>query len=169
MALAQGAFAMLGIATTVLTSIGQEKPAALLTFGAVFAVGTTCAALVPLAPFGYPQLVRSAQASGCALFASLALASAMVRRRAGAFVGGATALRVGLAVAACLALGLALPRFGRWLTPIVAAGVGLAYLALLVATGEIGAADRTMLASLLRSARPKGADRNVNRGRKRRA
>jgi stage V sporulation protein B len=151
MALAQGAFAMLGIATTVLTSIGQEKPAALLTFGAVFAVGIACAALVPLAPFGYPQLVRSAEASGCALLASLALASVMVRRRAGAFVSGATALRVGLAVAACLALGFALPRFGRWLTPVAAAGVGLVYLALLVATGEIGAADRAMLASLLRA------------------
>ena len=39
MALGQGAFAMLGIATTVLTSLGRERISALLTLGAVLAVG----------------------------------------------------------------------------------------------------------------------------------
>ena len=52
MALAQGAFAMLGIATTVLTSLGRERTAALVTLGAVIAVGVACAVLVPGAPSG---------------------------------------------------------------------------------------------------------------------
>ena len=58
MALAQGAFAMLGIATTVLTSIGRERVGALVTLGAVLAVGAACAILVPSAPFGHDQLTR---------------------------------------------------------------------------------------------------------------
>ena len=58
MALAQAAFAMLGIATTVLTSLGRERTAALLTLAAVIAVAGACAAFVPSAEFGHTQLVR---------------------------------------------------------------------------------------------------------------
>jgi hypothetical protein len=148
MALAQAAFAMLGIATTVLTSIGRERLAAAITFAAVVAVGVACTALVPHAPFGGPQLLRSAEASGGALLVTLLVASAVVRKGAGAFVPGATAARVGIALGSCVALGFFLPRFGRLLTPAVAAAVGLLYLGLLVAMRELGAADVAMVRSL---------------------
>ena len=86
MALAQGAFAMLGIATTVLTSIGRERTAALLTLAAVVAVGGACALLVPGAEFGREQLLRSAQASGVALVVTLVIAAFIVRAQTGAFI-----------------------------------------------------------------------------------
>jgi stage V sporulation protein B len=145
MALAQGAFTMLGIATTVLTSLGQERSAALITLGAVIAVALSCAALVPGAPFGHAQLVRSAAATGVALVVSLVVAAAMVRARAGAFVPVATAVRVGIALALCTALGFAMPRFGRIVTPLVALVVAGAYAVFLVVTGEIGAADLALV------------------------
>jgi len=148
MALAQAAFAMLGIATTVLTSIGREGLAALLTLGAVVAVGGACAALVPGASFGHDQLVRSAQASGMALAAALVVGGFLVRRATGAFVPAATAIRCLLGVGACVAMGLVAPRFPRLLTPIVAAAAGAAYLLLLLVTREIGKRDLGMLKAL---------------------
>jgi stage V sporulation protein B len=149
MALAQAAFAMLGIATTVLTSLGRERSAALVTFGAVAAVGCACALFVPAAPFGQAQLLRSTQAAGGALLATLVVAAALVRARAGAFVPPATAARVSLALAGCFAVGLAAPRFGRLVTPAAAVVVAAAYLAVLAITREIGGADVTMVRGLL--------------------
>jgi stage V sporulation protein B len=148
MALAQAAFAMLGIATTVLTSIGRERLAAVITFTAVLAVGAACTAVVPHAAFGGPQLLRSTEASGGALVVTLLVASAVVRRDAGAFVPAATVVRVVVALGSCVALGFFLPRFGRLLTPVVAAAVGLLYLGLLVAMRELGPADLAMVRSL---------------------
>jgi stage V sporulation protein B len=148
MALAQGAFAMLGIATTVLTSIGRERLAAVITFAAVVAVGVGCTAAVPHAAFGGPQLLRSAEASGGALLVALLVASVVVRRDAGAFVPAATVARVVVALGACVALGFFLPRFGRLLTPVVAAAIALLYLGLLVVMRELGAADVAMVRSL---------------------
>jgi stage V sporulation protein B len=148
MALAQGAFAMLGIATTVLTSIGRERTAALLTLAAVIAVAGACAALVPEAELGHAQLVASAQASGSALAATLVVAAVIVRVRTGAFVSAATVARIGLALAGCVVLGLVVPRVGRLVTPLLALAVGAAYVGLLVLTREIGAADVAMIRAL---------------------
>jgi len=148
MALAQGAFTMLGIATTVLTSLGRERSAALITLGAVVAVALSCAVLVPGAPFGHAQLVRSAEATGGALVVSLIVAGAMVRARARAFVPLATGIRVGAALAICTAIGFAMPRFGRLLTPGIALVIAAVYGLLLLVTGEIGPADLALVRAI---------------------
>jgi stage V sporulation protein B len=148
MVLAQGAFTMLGIATTVLTSLGRERAAALVTLGAVIAVAASCAILVPGAAFGHAQLVRSAEATAGALVVSLVVGGVLVRGHAGAFVPPATAVRVLVAVAACTALGFVMPCFGRLVTPVVALLIAGVYVALLVATREVGRADLAMLKSL---------------------
>jgi stage V sporulation protein B len=148
MALGQAAFAMLGIATTVLTSLGDERVSAIVTLGAVVAVATACAVLVPNAPFGHAQLVRSAEATAIALCAALLIASVIVRARSGAFVPAATIARVTFALGACVAVGLVMPRVGRLVTPLVAMVVGAGYLALLVVTGEVGRADVAMVRAL---------------------
>jgi len=150
MTLAQAAFAMLGIGTTVLTSIGRERTALVVTLGAVVAVAGACWALVPGAAFGHEQLVRSAQASGGALLATLLVTGVIVKRRTGAFVPAATVARVGLALAACVALGFVTPRLGRLVTPVAAAGVGALYLAILIVTRELGTADLAMVRALAR-------------------
>jgi stage V sporulation protein B len=148
MALAQGAFTMLGIATTVLTSLGRERSAALVTLGAVVAVAIACAALVPGSPFGHAQLVRSAEATGAAMLVSLVVAGAVVRARAGAFVPFATGVRVGLALAVCTAVGFAMPRFARLVTPAVALVIAAAYGVMLVVTGEIGPTDLALVRTI---------------------
>jgi stage V sporulation protein B len=141
MVLAQGAFAMLGIATTVLTSIGRERTSARLTLGAVVAVGLACVLLVPPATFGAEQLVRSAFATLVALVLALAVGAWIVRAQTGAFVPAPTAIRVGLALAGCLALGLITPPLSRIFTVLLAAVVAVGYVGVLFVTGEVGAAD----------------------------
>lgn len=148
MALAQGAFTMLGIATTVLTSLGRERSAAVITLGAVVAVTLSCAVIVPGAPFGHAQLVRSAEATGAAMVVSLIVAGGIVRARARAFVPLATGVRVGLALAVCTAMGFAMPRFGRLVTPGVALAIAAVYGVLLVVTGEIGPADLALVRAI---------------------
>ena len=149
MVLAQAAFAMLGIATTVLTSVGREGLAAMLTAGAVIAVGGACALAVPGASFGHDQLLRSAQAAGAALALAMVVGAVLVRTTAGAFVPPATAVRAALALAACVALGLVTPRFGRLVTPLAAVAVAAAYAAILVVTREVGRADLAMVRGLV--------------------
>jgi len=148
MVLGQGAFAMLGIAMTVLTSVGREGLAALVTAGAVVAVGASCWLAVPSAPFGHDQLLRTAQAAAGALAVSLVVGAALVRTVTGAFVPAKTALRVALTVAAFVAIGLFTPRFGRLVTPLVAAVLGGFYLAVLVALRELGKSDLAMITAL---------------------
>jgi stage V sporulation protein B len=160
MALAQAAFAMVGIATTVLTSLGRERTAALLTLAAVVAVAGACAAIVPGAPFGDGQLLRSTAATGGALAVTLVVAGAIVRARTGTFVPAPTAARVALALAACVAVGLKTPPVGRALTPLVALLVGAAYVGMLVITREIGPAEVTLVRTLLRRERPQDAGKS---------
>jgi stage V sporulation protein B len=156
MALAQAAFTMLGIATTVLTSTGRERTAALVTLAAVVTVAGACTLLVPGAPVGPAQLVRSAQATGLGLVATLIVAGAIVRARTGAFVPVATGVRVLLAVGACLGIGFAVPRFGLLATPVIAAAVALVYAGILVATRELSSADFAMLRALGAKRSPPG-------------
>jgi stage V sporulation protein B len=138
---AQGAFAMLAIGTTVLNSLGKEWMATLVTFGAILVVGTACWVVVPGAAFGEAQLVGTAFATGGGLVVALAAVTFVLRARVGAFVPLATALRVPLAVAVCGAAGLVLPRFGRLVTPVAALGIAALYVVLLVVTRELGADD----------------------------
>jgi stage V sporulation protein B len=116
--------------------------------GAVVAVAAACAVLVPGADFGHAQLLRSAEATAIAMVLSLVVAGAIVRARAGAFVPLATAIRVGLAIAVCTAVGFAMPRFGRLVTPAVSVVVAVLYVAILAVTGEVGRQDLAMARSL---------------------
>jgi stage V sporulation protein B len=149
MALAQGAFAMLGIATTVLTSVGRERTSAWITLAALVAVVLACFVLVPGAAFGHAQLVSSAEATLVALSGALVVAGAIARAQTGAFVPAGTIVRVGSALAVCFAVGLWMPRVSRLATPMVALGVAATYVALLVVTREIQSADVAWLRTLI--------------------
>ncbi len=78
---------------------------------------------MPNAAFGHEQLLRSAQAAAGALAVAMVVGGFLVKTATGAFVPPKTAVRVGGVVAALVALGLFTPRFGRLLTPVVAAAV----------------------------------------------
>ena len=163
LAVGQAAFAMLGLATTVLVSLGRERTALTITATALALLAATCVVIVPMAPFGAPQLLATATATTTALGGALVVGVFAVRKVAGAFVPWKTALRVGLCVAGAFALGGVMPMwpggdgaYSKLLTPVAAAGVGLLYLATLVVTGELGKSDLALIVSIAARRRAKG-------------
>ncbi len=148
LALAQATFAILGLASTVLVSIGQERKALRVTLIALGTVAAACIALVPGRPFGAPQLMASATAALLGLGLAMLYAGYIVYRTTGAFVPRKTALRVCLAVALAFGVGFLTPITGRPLTIILATLVAVAYLIVLVLTGELGRAELTLLRTI---------------------
>jgi stage V sporulation protein B len=148
LALGQAAFAILGLSTTVLVSLGRERAAMAITAVALALLGGTCAIVIPLAPFGEKQLLATAGATTTALVCALVVGVVTVRKIAGAFVPLKTALRVGLCVGGAFVLGGVMPMFSKLLTPIVATGIVIAYLVALVVTGEIGKDDLALIVSI---------------------
>ena len=153
LALGQGVFALLGIAVTVLASLGRERLAVAVTAAALVLVATVCWATVPGAAFGAAQLEASATATSIALVVGLVAAGLLVRRLTGAFGPAATFLRVGGVLALGTFVGTRLPVFGKLLTPVMAALVVVAYLVLLVVTGELGKDDLALVRAVVRPRR----------------
>ena len=163
LAIAQGAFAMFGLAATVLVSLGRERVAMFLTAASVAVlVGACYLALTGGAhgehavAFGQAQLLATAKGAAIALSAMLVVAVVIVRRSAGAFVPLATALRVGLAVAAAWAFGFLVPiRLGKLLTPIAAMVLAAGYVVALVVMRELRRDDLALAMNVVRRRRGK--------------
>ncbi|WP_437289268.1 lipopolysaccharide biosynthesis protein [Sorangium sp. So ce406] len=145
LSLGMGAFAVLGVASAALTSLHRERIAAALTAATVVLVAIGCSVAVPRASFGPDMLVSSATATSLALATSAVVAGVLLHRVAGGFVTAKTALRVGLSLAAAVAVGARLPWLGKVAVLGEALLVGLVYVALLVATREVGRDDLATL------------------------
>lgn len=150
LAVGQGAFALFGVASTVLVSLGRERLSVLLSGAALVFVAALCFALARNAAFGGPQLLGAATATSVGLFAVLALTATVVRRAVGAFVPLATTLRVASAVAVVAAVGSRLPDQGRLVAPFAAAAVVALYLTVLILTRELTRTDLATLRTILR-------------------
>ncbi len=151
-----GAFALLGILTTALNSLGREGQSAAVTvtaFGLVVGLG---AAGLSGAPFTPELLLRTAIATSIGIVLATLAAAILVHRAAGALVTPWTALRVVGAVAAAVSIGRWLPDYGltghalRALTVAYAGLIAVLYTGLLLFTRELGNADRALLRRVLR-------------------
>ncbi len=149
LALGQAAFAMLGLATTILVSLGRARDAMKVTLSALCLLGAACVVMIPRATFGAGQLHATALATTTALVLALALGVQRVRRVAGAFVPWRTALRVAACVACAFVLGGVMPRVSELLTPVAAGAVVLAYLVILFVTGELSKSDVALVTSVI--------------------
>jgi stage V sporulation protein B len=158
LSLGQGAFAMFGLAATVLVSLGRERIAMLLTAAAVAVLVGSCSLFLSGTfgerAFGQEQLRATALGATGALCVMLMVAVVVVRKTAGAFVPLTTALRVGLAVAGAWAFGALLHfHFGKLLTPIVAMVLAGAYVVALVVMRELKGEDLAMALSVVKRRR----------------
>lgn len=151
----QAAFAILGLGTTVLVSLGREVRALALTLTALVLVVIAGVVAIPQAAFGEAQLRVCATATAIALGLALAVGTMLTRSAAGAFVPVKTAARVAFAVAACGAIGRFVPVLSKIITPFAAAGVAAIYVVLIVITGELGKKDLDLVRSVL--SRKRGA------------
>jgi stage V sporulation protein B len=154
LALGQGAFAMLGIGCTVLSSLGRERVSATLTALAAAGAAGVCAIVVPMRGFGESQLQATAISMAVVLALALSACAVIVSRVAGAFVPLATAGRVAVALAIAVAVGTRVPAVSRLVAPAVGIALASIYAVVLVVTGEIRAADLRWIRGALSRARP---------------
>lgn len=140
-----GAFALFGILTTVLNSLGRERESMWVTALAVLVVGSLCFGRARGAALGEELLWLTAQATSTGLVGATAIAALLVYRAAGALVSPWTLLRCATALAvAALFARHAFPE-GKVLTLVAAALTPLVYLLVLVGTRELGRADLGIL------------------------
>jgi stage V sporulation protein B len=149
LALGQTAFAMLGLATTVLVSLGRERKAMALTATALTLTIAATALATGGAAFGGAQLVAAATAASVSLGTTVVFGAWLVHREAKAFVPGKTALRVFGALAALAVAGRFVPPLGKGLTVVAAVAVAFVYLGALTLTGELGRDDLAVLKGVL--------------------
>jgi stage V sporulation protein B len=145
-----GAFAVLGVLTAALSSLGRERSAALSTAFAFALVVVLCFVHARGAPFGEELLYRTAVSTTIGLFVATAGAAFLVKRHAGAVVSPLTLLRVVSAVAVALALARHLPEGGKPLTLLECAASALTYAAVLVVSREVGRDDLARIAAIVR-------------------
>src|SRR6185503_8315988 len=141
--------ALLAVVCAILNAAGRTN--ATLSFVSVtVAVGAAAAALlVPRAAVGTPMLVAAASATALGMVAGFIASVIYVRAALGGTPPPATVARVALGVVAGLALGRLLPGHGKIVGLAATALAAVVYAAVLVATGELGAADRAKLLRML--------------------
>ncbi|MBN2192864.1 MAG: lipopolysaccharide biosynthesis protein [Polyangiaceae bacterium] len=151
-----GAFAIFGILTTVLNSIGRERESAIVTVVALALVIGLGALGLSGTAFAPALLLRTAVATSLGILVATVSAAILVRRATGGLVPTATAVRVGTAVAVSVVLGRCLPDLGltgnalRVLTVGYAGAVAIVYASVLLLTRELGAADLALVRRVLR-------------------
>jgi stage V sporulation protein B len=141
LALGFGAFAIFGILTTVLNSLGRERQSMWATGLAVLVVAGMCFTRTLGAPLSKDLLWLTAQGTTAGLVVATAIAAFLVQRAAGALVSPLTLVRtvLSLGTAAFLASSLFPP--GKLLTLVAAAVTPIFYFVLLVLTRELTRAD----------------------------
>lgn len=149
LAIGFGGFAIFGVLTTVLNSLKHERESALVTGVAVILVVALCYLRVRGAPFGEDLLFLTAEATATGLFVATLSAAFFVYRAAGAVAPVLALVRVLIAVAGAVTLGRILPHAGKFLTPVYAALVVLAYVCILLVTRELGTQDLNTLRAVV--------------------
>lgn len=136
-----GAFAVLGVLSAALTSLGRERATAFITLGALAAVVVLSVLTVRGSPLTSELLVRTALSTSAGIVLATLGAAILVRRTAGALVRPRTLVTAGIALSAAIACGRAFP-VGRPLLVIPAAFAVLAvYTLALILTRELGKDD----------------------------
>lgn len=145
-----GAFALFGMTTTVLNSLGRQWQSLGITVLALaLVVGFNFAFVKPL-PFGNDLLSATALATSLGIAVGLVLSLVEVRRAAGGVFSALSALRTGVAAAACIALGRLLPDLSRVLTLVASAAILAAYFLLLTLLRELGPRDLAAVKAIVK-------------------
>jgi stage V sporulation protein B len=149
-----GAFAILGVLTAVLASLGRERASAAVTAVAFALVVTLCFARLEGVPFGEELLFRTATSTATGLAFATLCAAWLVHRTAGAVARVATVARVFASAGAAIFVARWLPQGGKIVTLAASAGIAALYVVLLVVTRELGRDDTRLVASVLKRRTP---------------
>ena len=144
-----GAFAILGVLTAVLSSLGRERASATVIASAFALVVVLCFARARGAPFGEEILWQTALSTATGLVLATGSAALLVFRTTGAVVAPLTVGRVALCLATAILVARSLPQASRIATLAECALVAALYLGLLVVTRELGRGDLDMVRSVV--------------------
>jgi stage V sporulation protein B len=149
------AFSLFAIVGTILNGAGMTREAILI--AVVTLVAATAAYLIAIPMFvpGRELLTACAGATAGAMLLGAVLGGLVLRRKLGAFLPIASAIRVVIAAAVAMAVGRFLPMKTPLGTLIEAAAVGASFLATLVLLREFGREDLAALSRVVK--RNKGA------------
>jgi stage V sporulation protein B len=136
-----GLLAVLGVLTTCLNGLGQERKTMMSMFVAVLTVLVAATVFTRSVPLGSELLVRTALGTGLALLLATGVAGWFLYKEVGAWVRIPSVARILLTIALAGALGRALQPDRTWLVVPLSAVVFLVYVGGLIALGEIGKAD----------------------------
>jgi stage V sporulation protein B len=145
-----GAFAIFGILTTVLNSLGAALESTLVTLGAAALVVLACFVWVRGTPLSDELLFRTATATSAGIGLATLGAAVLVRRAAGGLVPMRVVARVLLATLVATALGRFVPPGSALLVPLVALLVASVYAGVLVVSRELGSSDLALVKKVLR-------------------
>jgi stage V sporulation protein B len=144
-----GAFAILGVLTAVLSSIGREREGATVIAVAFALVVTLCFAWARRAPFGEEILRNTALSTSAGLVLAAVCAAVLVARAAGSVVPALSAARVAASLAVAIFVARSLPVAGKIVTLAECAAVALLYIVALITTRELGRADMTAISGIV--------------------
>lgn len=149
LSLAQGAFALSVIGTTIVLAAGRTAAATALMSTMLAAVFAGNLVGLVTSPADLTALTHTALGTlfGCAL--GLVLVGAYVRRTFGAFLSISTAARVAACGVGAATVGAWVPWPGKIGTLVGAAVIASVYVGLLVVTGELGLAELTRIRRVL--------------------
>jgi stage V sporulation protein B len=135
------AFSMLAINGTILNGAGQTRAAvAVAAASLVLAIAGNWIAIPLAAPHGRVLEASAAVTAGAMIVGAVA-SGLVLRRRLGGYLPLVSFARIALATAAALGVGRALAFHGKLMTLVEAAAVAASFLAVLIATRELGRRD----------------------------
>lgn len=157
LALGNVAFSVFAIAGTILNGAGLTREAIITAAVTLVVAAVGNAIVIPMCDPGREVLLAAATTTGLSMVLGAGLAGWYLWRRLGAFLPVASVVRVVIAVAVAMAVGRVIPFRTPLMTLIEAAVVGLAFLATLVVTRELGKADLKAIAQV-RAKRGQGGE-----------
>lgn len=158
LALGNVAFSLFAIVGTILNGAGRTRAAIALAVITLMVAIAGNAVVIPRMDAGPDALLACALVTTGAMTLGCVLGGVLLWRGLGAFVAPLTVARVALAGAGAIALGRALPMDAPLLTVIEAGIVGVAFLAILIVTRELGAADLRAVKGLAGRNKTKGGE-----------
>lgn len=141
LALGNVAFSLFAIIGTILNGAGLTRPAILIASATLAVAAIANFIVIPLSPPGSDVLLAAASATGGAMLLGAIAGSVLLWKHLGAGVPLLTVARISLAVAAAMGVGYVLEMPSSLMTLVESAIVGLVFLAVLVITRELTAAD----------------------------
>jgi stage V sporulation protein B len=142
--------ALLAVACSILNAAGRTRATVSLVALTVVCGTAAAALLIPRAAPGAPMLVAAASATALGMVVGFVASAVYLRASLGGTPPPPTLGRVALAIAAGMAVGRFVPGHGRIVGLAAIALAVVAYVAVLLLTGELGPEDRAKLRRVLR-------------------